>query len=74
MTIGFPFGVGALSSLNTGFGDLVVKISTEKARAFVYQRSIACRSLGFGKADRRAASGAKGSFGKLAMSVSCRLC
>jgi len=24
MTIGFPFGVGAISSLNTGFGDLEI--------------------------------------------------
>ena len=35
MTIGSPFGVGALSSFNRGFGDLEIwggKISTEKVR------------------------------------------
>jgi len=47
MTIGFPFSVGALSSLNKGFGDLkICQDSLGKANARYRERSTACRSPG----------------------------
>jgi hypothetical protein len=47
ITIGFPFGVGALSSLNTGFGDLEIwwpRFRRKKPAPFFHERSTACRS------------------------------
>jgi hypothetical protein len=52
MTIGFPFGVGALSSLNNGVGDLEIWWTLDRLSV----------SRAFGKADRTAASGAKRTF------------
>jgi hypothetical protein len=53
MIIGFPFGAGALSSLNRGFGDLEIwcsRFRRKKPAPFVYERSTAISPLGFGKA------------------------
>jgi hypothetical protein len=47
MTIGLPFGAGALSSLNEGFGDLEIRRSgfrREKPTPVVHERSTARQS------------------------------
>ena len=47
MTIGFPFGVGPLSSLNTGFGDFEIwwsRFRRKKPAPFVDEHLTACRS------------------------------
>ena len=47
ITIGVPFGVRALSSLNTGFGDLEIwwsRFRRKKPAPFFHERSTACRS------------------------------
>ena len=47
ITIGFPFRAGALSSLNTGFGDLEIwwsRFRRKKPAGFFHESSTACRS------------------------------
>jgi hypothetical protein len=59
ITIGFPFGVRALSSLNTGFGDLEIwwsRFRRKKPAPFFDDVRPLVGPLGFGKADRTPAA------------------
>jgi hypothetical protein len=62
MTIGCPFGVGPLSSLNKGFGDFEIwwsRFDGKSPRHLFMNVRPHVGPLGFGKADRRAACGAE---------------